>query len=383
MHSAALRFEGLVFRIRCGTRADLTWLIEFLTPQFAPAKAARAHWTITMRTATRTCAARAKQFRTARTIQLVSYALDTRTLTVPAFRSGPHRLTALDEVYRVVYDIDTARRTIAILRPAHNWKNSRIALMRVVRELAMNEASARGGLLVHGGAFLLGGKAVIISGPKGAGKTTSLLQALGQPGVRYVSNDRMLVTERRGAMRCRGIPTIISIRSGSLKSAPSLAASLPRSGYVCYLTIREATRRRREPARPDRERRYSISPAQLCALMETPATPGARLSAMLFPVIKPRKGGARLRPLGQRAASRRVATGLFRAGLPEARNPAFTAADGPRGPNAARAARLIARHIRCFELTLGRDAMTDTSWIGHLATLLESGPGRRRHTRRF
>jgi hypothetical protein len=370
MHSAALRFEDLVLRIRCAARADLAWLLEFLTPQFAPVRAGRPHWTITLRTATRTCADRAGRVGAAPAVRMVTFALDTQTLTASTIRSGPHRLTVLDEGYGVVYEIDAATREIDILRPARN-RSARIALMRVARELAMNEAAARGGLLVHGGAFLLGRKAVILSGPKGSGKTTSLLQAMGHPAVRYVSNDRVLVAGRSRHLRCLGIPTIVTIRSGSLLSAPRMAVSLPRSGYVCDLTRREATRRRRhKPTLPDRAGRYSLSPAQLCDLMQTGAAPGGELSALLFPVIRPRKGGARLRALGERAARRRIGTGLFRAGLPPVRDAVFAAARRPRGRTPEEAARSLARRVACFELELGRDAMTDASWIDHLAALL-------------
>jgi hypothetical protein len=380
MHSAALRFEDVVLRARSDARSDILWLVEFLTPQFARVRTARADWTITLRTAARAYATVVRRFERLPTPKrLVSFALDTRTLSVPSFAAGPGRLTLLDEHYGVIYGIDLERRTVDILESGVNRGKARIAFMRVLRELATNAAAARGGLLVHGGAFLLDGRAVIIAGPKNSGKTTSLLHAISRRGGRYVSNDRILVLDGEGRLRCRGIPTIVTIRSDGLGAAPRLAARLPRSGYVSYLTRREAAARRRHgPTVPDRQGRYSISPSQLCELLGAVTVAGGELSAMVFPAVTRRAGGASLRRLHGGPARRRIESGLFRAGLPPVRRPAFGVARRATGTDRALVSKLATR-VPCFRLDLGRDAMADASWIAELADLLASGT--RRDTR--
>ena len=65
-----------------------------------------------------------------------------------------------------------------IVRPSYNRWNARVSLMRVIRELSMTHAESRGGVLIHGAAYLVKGRAVAIAGAKGSGKTTSLIQAL-------------------------------------------------------------------------------------------------------------------------------------------------------------------------------------------------------------
>jgi hypothetical protein len=311
-------------------------------------------------------------------VRHAAFALDTRTVSLPALRRGADRLTLFDEKYGVVYRIERTRRQVAILRREGNRGNARIALMRVVRELAMNEAAARGGLLVHGGAFLLGSKAVIISGPKNSGKTTSLLQALARRTTRYISNDRLLVTARNGQLLCRGIPTIVTIRTGSLKGVPRLEASLRRSGYVSFITRREAVRRRRHgPGDPDRLGRYSISPSQLCGLLRTTAVKGGRPAAMIFPIIKRRAGGARIHRLSREKARQRIEAGLFRSGRRAVRGGAFASSYFPVRPSQPIVS-LLANGLACFELELGRDAMTDASWIRRMTGLVGSRPRRRR-----
>jgi hypothetical protein len=177
----------------------------------------------------------------------------------------------------------------------------------------------------------------------------------------------MLVAERNGRLCCRGIPTIVTIRASSLRSAPRLAARLPRSGYECFLTRREALRR--APSRTRRRHRYAISPSQLCDLAGTTAWPGGTVAAILFPVIRPREGGARLRELGAVAARRRIRTGLFRAGLPPIRDAAFGPASRPRSARGT-LARAVANRVPCFELELGRGARADRSWIARLGALI-------------
>ena len=63
-------------------------------------------------------------------------------------------------------------------------------LMRIVRELASADSLIGSGasIPVHGSAFTLEGRGVLVSGPKRTGKTTALLSALHHKGSQHVGN---------------------------------------------------------------------------------------------------------------------------------------------------------------------------------------------------
>jgi hypothetical protein len=72
--------------------------------------------------------------------------------------------------------------------------------VRVALQLAAADAEARGGGTVHASAFAVGGQVVAMTGPKGAGKTTTVLAAVAA-GATLISNDRLFAwTSDAGTM---------------------------------------------------------------------------------------------------------------------------------------------------------------------------------------
>jgi hypothetical protein len=77
---------------------------------------------------------------------------------------------------------------------ARDRAETRLALLRVVREYAMLYAARAGWLILHAAAVDFGDYGLVIAGPKRAGKTTLLLHALRNERGRYVSNDRVALS---------------------------------------------------------------------------------------------------------------------------------------------------------------------------------------------
>ncbi len=152
--------------------------------------------------------------------------------------------------------------------------------MRAIRELLIVALRVRGALLIHGAAVAIGERVVILAGPRQTGKTTLLLHLLQALQGRLVSNDRVFVWPQMNEFVTLGVPTIVSLRPGTLEMLPAVADRLARSGFAWPLARAEV----HPDAAPGRT---AISPAQLCDLVEVEPSPGGPVAAIVFPTPAP------------------------------------------------------------------------------------------------
>jgi hypothetical protein len=239
------------------------------------------------------------------------------------------------------YEVSDDAQRVEILARERTRK-ARTALMRVVRELAMDRIVATGGLLVHGAAVATGGGTVVMCGPRRSGKTTLLIALLQTPGTGYVANDRCVVRVGEGGASVRGLPTLISIRGDTLDHFPEV-------------------RRRLAEVRPDlgqREgRRFSLGPPEFCELLGgTPREPGGALRALLFPQVTDGPQRLALRRLAPADALERLRQGLFRAAYASPLGEAFVSPALRARVSSAEVQRWLAEHVACFECRLGGGA---------------------------
>jgi hypothetical protein len=68
---------------------------------------------------------------------------------------------------------------------------SAVQVIDFVRDLVIRHEEARGTIALHAAGICDGEAGVVIAGPKGAGKTTTLLAALQRPGWRYFTGDKV------------------------------------------------------------------------------------------------------------------------------------------------------------------------------------------------
>ncbi len=276
---------------------------------------------------------------------------------------------------------------VTVLASADEPK-ARLALMRVVRELATAHALRRGCLHVHGAAVELSGRAVVFAGPRRSGKSTLLLHVLlsgsggsgGSGGVRYLTNDRLLVDVERDPPEARAMPTVVTLRQETLATFPGFRARLRSAGYRLGRTLAELAARdaagASRPLPPGEGRGEgaagpscphvtappppaSLSPAQHCALAGVEATGATRLASIVFPSLAPDVARFEVRPLPPGEAARRLGASLLLAGLPERSAAAF---DGPEPPFVREASALealcgaLAERVPCLDVRLGPDA---------------------------
>ena len=316
--------------------AHLQWLREFLTPAFALHRVAGGDGGArgggsAPRISLRIDANRSRELLAAGADggEVDAFVLDSGVVRLPTWRhhKGP---AVFDESTQVFYIVDGHHTIVlsAVDRPA-----VRIALMRVIRELASNHAVDRGALLLHAAAFAINGRAVIVAGPKRAGKTTLLLQALETGQATYLGNDRVVISPSTNGPTARGMPTIVSIRASSLPLLPALTERLTRHCYHFRSTLAEvhAVEQNAKPAAVDPVSRQTLTPAQLCELTTSRAVAWAPASLLLFPQFDGARELPRLTEIGHDEA-----TGLLNASLlgsnPMAANPTRTHPVGTSRP---------------------------------------------------
>ena len=157
--------------------------------------------------------------------EFAAWALDTRLVALPGCRTGDG-LTLFDREFDCVY-ILRGDSQVDVLGTA-GARGLRLGAMRVVREILTSRWLARGNahgrLDIHGAAFATAGRAVIVAGPKGAGKTTLVSYALSSTRAGLVSNDRVLV-DLAPVPSAFGVPTLVSARRHTLRLFPRLVGT--------------------------------------------------------------------------------------------------------------------------------------------------------------
>lgn len=349
-----LSYRDLRLRIDGPDPALLDWLAEFLAPAFTVGAAEPADCRIEVVVdQDRLAAAWARV--AADAAPLTCLVQDRELVRLPAGhdRSG---VTIRDDAAGLAYEVSPDRRRLTLLTAARN-RALRAALMKVVREVALSAAWTPG-LVLHAAACAVGERALLIAGPKRAGKTSLLLHVLGSPGARLASNDRTVVVIDGTRLVAHGLPTIVTLRADTV--ARLFADDAARRAALRYhfaLTIAEA--QALPPAADPTPRALGCSPAQLAHLLGVERQGRADATALLLPRVDAAARGIALRRLDTATAVRCLADVLFAAHAAPQVSKAFALPDRAAVPaSAALQARWQAcvDRLRVFECRLGPDA---------------------------
>lgn len=304
------QFADRTIRVEASA-ADLDWLEEFLAPQFVVRRAAQPDQRVRL-------IVDADQYAKVAALGPQPYGplidcftLDRGIVTAPVWNVPGDGAVAFHEAAGVFYRrLSNVPRDVEVLA-AHVGRGVRVALMRIVREFAMQYAERAGWLIVHAAAVGLGDDAFVIIGPKQAGKTTLLAHMLLQGRGTFIANDRVALCSEGEAVLAAGIPTIVSMRLSSSAWFPALQARLAHAGYHHRFTLAEShallTPCERTPGS-----NWSLSPRQFCDLVGVESKAAARVTALLFPSIAPTVGSVALEELASGEALARLSDSLFR-----------------------------------------------------------------------
>jgi hypothetical protein len=213
---------------------------------------------------------------------LDAFALDSSMVRLPAWQSSNPGVCVHDAQYRVLFEVDPDRRRVTLLAPGGHLA-VRSALMRVVRELVMNQLRWQGEVLLHAAALEEGGGAILISAERGGGKTTLLTYLLRHLGARYIANDRVWLRAIAGAPVARGMPSVVTLRRPTLEMFPSLERGLESSGWSMRSRLDEEQAKPSALERRWKGGRYGITPAQYCRLVGASSIAEAPLRLAVFP----------------------------------------------------------------------------------------------------
>lgn len=367
--------RGLTIDVSSNQAGDVDWLVENITPQFRRTRSAVSDFTVRLRADD----ARFRQLdlrgphRDGDTLSV--FAFDVKLVHQPVWNADDDRLVVFDREFRVFYIIDRSRAAIEVVaRPAKRW--ARIALFRVVRELAMGQAVRTGDLVMHSAAFAVRDLNFLISGPKNAGKTTLLIHALEDQRVRLISNDRTLVFRRHGEFEVLGLPTVVKVRPGTLGLFPELGDASRRCLDACD-TLSEIKHGAKSEPSGDDSGPLVLSPAQFRSLLSCEFAPGGRPAAIVYPRVQHETRGLRLQRLGPEEALHDVRNGIFGASRPQKPPSLFASLAGAAAPSTTEDLyRMIAYSVPTFRCILGANSFAagGRAFIDQLAGLVTGVP---------
>jgi hypothetical protein len=357
-----LRYDGLRLRLRADQAAPLEWLSEFLGPAFSSeGEAGEREIEVELEYRPDGAPPRASGE------EIDCFTLDGRFERYARCAAAPQDIVAWNEERGVLLEVSAAG---VKLRLARDDRKTRIAIMRVLREIATFQSLGRGRLLVHAAAVAAADRGILFAGQKAAGKTSSLLNALRQADTRYLANDRAVLAPEDSSLW--GLATLVAVRADSLRFFPGLLARYGDPGFEPDRTLAElAATREMIP----RSRRFpsGLSPSQLCRWLDVPAIPRAKLALLVFPEVAPELATFTLAELAPGEAAARLHGSLFPAAAPgpgaEAFAPLWPGARLSSGtPEACEA---VAKCVPALACRLGARAFAPESklWraiLGHL-----------------
>ena len=173
----------------------------------------------------------------------------------------------------------------------------RLVLMKVVRELVQEHLYKNSVAIFHSAAVMAPEGVILLCGPRQSGKTTTLLSLLDTCGLPYVSNDRTAVWLEGPKAFCRGVPTLVSIRPGTLDLRPELRSRLQ--------TVTS------HPLSANGNQ--YLNPPELINLVGCSTSVGGPLAALVCLEFDPQQEGFQISPWQNDEALQACRRGVFRA----------------------------------------------------------------------
>ncbi len=309
--------DGLGISVSSSSTALLQWLCEFWHPWLTGTKEPEARGPWLEVDTTPGALAQALDGAVATGAHAACFTLDNGGGEWALYHSSDGEV-ALDDTGTVALSLsDDPSSPIRVLGHADDGV-TRLAALRVVREIITAQAYARNAISLHASAVATPDHSVsVFVGSKGAGKTTRLLSSLSQPDTSFVANDRVLLRLDAGTFRVHGLPTIVALRPPTLALFPDLASEVASDRWHFAATAADGDDFRREQRALSERlgRGRGISPAQLCTIVGRPAAAGGVLKQIVFP--RPDPGDDRAldaTPLDPDAAAARILAGGLVAG---------------------------------------------------------------------
>lgn len=363
-----LRYQQLTVEVRASP-SHLEWLTEFVCPHFELISSTSPDRRVALRAHREEYDALWDAGPSKEGLRVGCFAFDNRLLELPEWTALADDRVIFDDKFECFYCIAADGGAVTILQREDHF-HGRIPLMRVVREWAMHGAMRSGCLVLHASAVAIDDQAIVITGPKRAGKTTLLIHALALPETAYLSNDRVIVSFGETDLLAVGMPTILTIRSSTLSFLPQLSDRLRSSRFHHHRTLGESERAAQRIL-PWNDGRYGLTPAQFCKLVDTSAKRAGHLQALFVPTITERPGGIHLVPISPPKAHKLLTDSMFGFGAWSELPDVFLSPTHPSGQPASDPREICSRlveRVPTFECRLGLQAFDEPAALGQLIT---------------
>jgi hypothetical protein len=239
--------------------------------------------------------------------------------------------------------------------------------MRLVREVATVQCLRKGLIHIHGSAFAHGGSAVVIVGPRRAGKTSLLVNTLRTGKADFVTNDRLFIDRdegRGGPCDAIGMPTIVNVRAECLEMFPELKLRFAVTSFARELTRQECLHGSEAAIEYSHRWPPSLSPRQFCDLVGVDAVARVPIKSFVFPSISSEIDGFELERMDAESAAAEIYAGVFRSATPQAIPKAFRKEGEdalPTEESIQKACRRLANELACYRCHLGPNAYCESS----------------------
>ena len=208
------------------------------------------------------------------------------TASVALVRKGAGKVRPRDDVFLLLFP---ATRTIVVVTSG-SPEVRREEGMQILRALGKWLLLEQGWIPLHSACAAKNGRTICVTGGKGSGKTSTLLNLLARNGCDLVAVDKFLVREAGSRLEVCGIPGKIGIRVGTAMAQPKVLSWLTDAtapffpnispqevGHIAATNTPEQLRTRDE--------KIHLTPAEVTALFGGSITPIAPLGLVLIPVF--------------------------------------------------------------------------------------------------
>lgn len=105
-------------------------------------------------------------------------------------------------------------------------KREELILIELIRDLVLKNEELQGSIVVHAASAEKNGEVILIAGPKGAGKSTVLLELVRDHGYNFFSGDKTFLWVNENCLMAKGWPDYPHLGLGTISKYPELVAKL-------------------------------------------------------------------------------------------------------------------------------------------------------------
>jgi hypothetical protein len=354
-------FGSVVIAFTSNDAAAAEWLSEFLAPWFRPSPDA-AGWHVRMSSSLESYLA-LRNLRPHEPARRPCFAFDQQVLSLPAWPSGGQLV--FDDAERSCCFAVTPSRVDLVGDPrTRRW---RYTWMWVFHEITATRLR-RTHLDLHAAAVEAGGRALLISGPKRAGKTTVSFHLLRSGRCRSIANDRAFAGAAGASFLVRGMPTAVKILPSTAAEFPEIRRGIPGVERPYLFSLDELARV--PEGRPPDSDEFALSPALLLRQLQAQPLDAAPLGAIVFPQIRTDIDGWHLERLDADTLHAAVWANLYGSQLERRTATIFEDFDGGPTPPSGRLAVALSEAVPVYRLLLGRRAYDDRDFAPRLLDIL-------------